>query len=183
MTARLALALAIAIFATTAGAAGTSYSAAFRETRTLPEMQQPLVLHGEVTFIPGRRLEWTITRPYHYRLVISGGHIVEQLPDGSRHVGPIEKTPWASALFNLFSALFEGDTGALPRYFKVTHTDNGYVLVPRSEMLAHSVKRITVAGKPLPETVIIHAADGGSTRLDFHAYSPPPATAASAGGR
>lgn len=172
--------LALALGALAAAAAPANYSARFTETRTLPGVKQPLVLHGTVSFRPGQRLVWAITAPYRYRLAIQAGRIEEQLPDGTTQSGPLAKAPWAAALFELFSALFGGDTGALARYFEVTQTAGGFVLVPRSKVLAQSVTRIAVTGRPVPEAVAIQEASGGRIELRFDAHSPLPAVAAPA---
>ncbi|MGH8427305.1 MAG: outer membrane lipoprotein carrier protein LolA [Gammaproteobacteria bacterium] len=162
---------------TPAFAAG-HYVADFTETRTLAGMSEPLVLYGHLDFSPGKQLLWEINRPYHYSFEIRDQRIEETLPDGSRNTSPLDKTPWAEALFSLFSALFSGDANALSRYFAVTHDANGLILVPRSEMLAKSVNRITVVGTPVPQTVTIEEAGGNRTQLAFTPQGPlPPITA------
>ncbi|MGH8224666.1 MAG: LolA family protein [Gammaproteobacteria bacterium] len=166
---------------TSALAAGTSsYAAQFTETRTLAGMNNPLVLHGEIRFTPGKRLLWAVNKPYRYQFEIAGGEIEETLPDGSRQSKPLAKTPWAEALFKLFSALFGGDPNALARYFEVTSNAGGLVLVPRSAALAKWVARIVTVGKPMPRTVTIEDSDGSATRLDFSTLGPTPTTAAAA---
>lgn len=176
MTARLAPAFAASLIALSTAAASTPYSADFTETRSLQGSQQPLILHGHVAFLPGQRLDWAITRPYRYRLVVHDGRIEEHLPDGTVQTSALAKSPWAAALFDLFSALFTGNTDALARYFKVAPHAQGFDLVPRSKVLAQSVARIVVVGAPVPRTVIIEEADGGRTRIAFQAHSPlPPA--------
>jgi len=168
-----------------ASGAQATYRATFTETRTLPSMKKPLVLHGDITFKPGKKLVWAIERPYKYRLIVQDGRIEEHLPGGGVNTGALSKTPWAAALFDLFSALFGGDEGALARYFHVNPTAQGFTLVPRSEVLARSVQRIAVTGKPLPATVTIEEANGSRTRLAFKATSPlppVPATAAATSG-
>lgn len=174
---RLAVTALVAL--TLAGnAAAATYSAQFTETRALPGVATPLELQGRVEFQPGKRLEWTITRPYSYRLVIRDGRIDERLPDGTAQDRPLGRTPWAAALFNLFNALFGGDRGALERYFAVTPRPDGFVLVPRSQTLAKSVQRIVVTGKPLPVSLRIDETGGGSVELRFKIRTPLPATAA-----
>lgn|GEM_PF-3392268 len=178
-----ALAAAAVIVPCAAACASTpaTYRARFTETRTLAAVKQPLVLHGNVEFRPGQRLVWAIDKPYRYRLVVHDGRLAEHLPDGTVHKHPLSKTPWAQALFDLFSALFGGDSSALSRYFHVDRTADGFTLVPRSEVLAHTVKHIAVTGRPLPDTVTIVEADGSRTRLAFQATSPlPPAATAAA---
>ncbi len=153
-----------------------SYAAHFTETRTIVGMSRPLVLHGEIHFTPGKRLLWAVNKPYRYQFEIADGKIEETLPDGSRHSNPLAKTPWAEALFKLFSALFGGDPNALARYFKVSSSADGLVLVPRSEALAKWVARIVTVGKPVPRTVTIRESDGSATRLDFTMLGPTPTT-------
>lgn len=179
--AALAAAAVIAPCAAAAAPAPATYRARFTETRTLPAVKQPLVLHGRIEFRPGKRLVWAIEKPYRYRLVVHDGRIAEHLPDGTVNTHALSKTPWAQALFDLFSALFGGDSAALSRYFHVERTADGFTLAPRSEVLARSVKRIAVTGRPLPDTVTIVEADGSRTRLAFQATSPlPPAASAAA---
>lgn len=167
---------ALCLVGALASAAGaSSYDAQFSETRTLPGMSRPLVLHGEIRFTPGKHLLWAVNKPYTYRFEIAGDKITETLPDGTRQTKPLAKTPWAEALFKLFSALFGGDSDALARYFEVSPGADGLVLVPRSATLAKWVTRIVTVGKPLPHTVTIHGSDGGATRLDFTVLGPRPA--------
>lgn len=178
---RAGLCALLCLAGVSAPAAGaSSYAAQFTETRTLPGMSRPLVLRGEIRFTPGKHLLWAVNKPYSYRFEIAGNEITETLPDGSRQSKPLAKTPWAEALFKLFSALFGGDPGALGRYFEVSPSTDGLVLVPRSATLAKWVTRIVTVGKPLPHTVTIHESDGGATRLDFTVLGPrptsPPAT-------
>lgn len=172
----LCILLCLAAGPAPAAAAASSYAARFTETRTLPGMSRPLVLHGEIRFTPGKHLLWAVNKPYTYRFEIAGDKISETLPDGSRQGKPLAKTPWAEALFKLFSALFGGDPGALARYFEVSPNADGLVLVPRSATLAKWVTRIVTVGKPLPHTLTIHESDGGATRLDFTALGPRPAS-------
>lgn len=173
--------LLLGLMSAPALAAGTStYAAHFTETRTLAGINKPLVLSGEIRFTPGKHLLWAVDKPYSYRFEIAGGRIEETLPDGSRQSKPLAKTPWAEALFKLFSALFGGDPNALARYFEVSSNTQGLVLVPRSETLAKWVTRIVTVGKPVPHTVTIYESEGSDTRLDFTTLGPTPVSASAA---
>jgi hypothetical protein len=152
--------------------AASPYAAKFTETRTLPGMTTPLVLSGTLRFTPGRRLLWAVEKPYTYRFKIADKTLTEVLPDGSKYRKPLAKTPWAEALFKLFSSLLGGDRHALARYFDLKSTAEGMILTPRSQVLAKFVTRIVAVGKPLPRTVTIVGSDGGKTRLDFVPLKP-----------
>ncbi|MDN5864527.1 MAG: outer membrane lipoprotein carrier protein LolA [Gammaproteobacteria bacterium] len=166
----------------TAATAAAPYTANFTETRTIPGMTTPLVLHGTIRFTPGRHLLWAIEKPYSYRFEIADGTLTEVLPDGSRKTEPLEKTPWAQALFKLFSSLLGGDPHALARYFDLEPTDQGMILTPRSQVLAKWVTRIVAVGKPMPHKVTIVGSDSGKTVLEFTPLKPlPPPAAATTG--
>ena len=154
-----------AVTTTTAASATTPLVARFTETRTIPGVKQPLVLHGTLRFIPGRELLWAIKKPYRYRFEIADNEIREVMPDGTHKREPLEKTPWAKALFKLFSGLFSGDSHALARYFDIDKKAHALVLTPRSKVLAKWVTRITAHGRPLPHEVIIEQSDGSRMRL------------------
>jgi hypothetical protein len=168
---------AVATAATAPRAAATSaapYAARFTETRSIPGMKTPLILHGTIRFTPGRHLVWAVKKPYTYRFEIAGKTLTETLPDGSRQSKPLAKTPWAQALFKLFSSILGGDPHALARYFDLQPTAEGLTLTPRSKVLAKWITRIVAVGKPLPRTVTIVGSDGGKTRLDFTPISKFP---------
>ncbi|MGH8273251.1 MAG: LolA family protein [Gammaproteobacteria bacterium] len=152
------------------------YAAHFIERRSIPDMKQPLVLSGTIRFTPGRHLLWAVEKPYHYRFEIAGKTIEQTLPDGSQKREALAKTPWAAALFKLFSALLGGDPQALTRYFDLTRSGDKRVLIPRSRVLAKWVTRIVAVGAPLPHTVTIVGVDGAETRIEFTPIgeAPPP---------
>lgn len=155
-------------------------AATFTEARTLPGINQPLVLHGRLRFTPGQHLSWVIQQPYRYRLEISGDTITQVMPDGTRKARPLSKTPWAQALFKLFSGLFSGDKHALARYFDIVKKADTVVLTPRSEILAKWVTRITARGEPLPREVTIEQSDGSQTHLTLTPIGKTPAIAPAA---
>jgi hypothetical protein len=167
--------------ATTAAATSATrtqpFVANFTETRTIPGVKQPLVLHGKLQFTPGRHLLWAVTKPYSYRFEIAGKHINEVMPDGSHKSEALAKTPWAQALFKLFSGLFSGDTHALARYFDIDKKAHALVLTPRSKVLAQWVTRITARGRPLPHKVIIEQSDGSRMRLELTPVGKVPVVA------
>ncbi len=165
-----------------AATAAAPYVARFTETRSIPGMKTPLVLHGTIRFTPGRHLLWAIEKPYTYRFEIAGKTIVQVMPDGSRKTEPLEKTPWAQALFKLFSSLLGGDPHALARYFDLKSTARGMILTPRSKVLAKWITRIVAVGKPLPREVTIVGSDGGETRLEFTPLKPVSIPAPATGG-
>lgn len=150
-----------------AASAPAPYAAHFVERRSLPDMNQPLVLSGTIRFTPGKHLSWAVEKPYRYRFDISGKTIEETLPDGTRKKTPLEETPWAEALFKLFSALLGGDPGALEHYFDLARSGDKRVLTPRSKALGKWVSRIVAVGNPLPRRVTIVSGDGGKTRIEF----------------
>ncbi|MDN5873930.1 MAG: outer membrane lipoprotein carrier protein LolA [Sinobacteraceae bacterium] len=164
--------------AESAATAAAPYAAHFTETRTIPGMTTPLVLHGTIRFTPGRHLLWAIEKPYRYRFEIADGTITEALPDGSHSSKPLNKTPWAQALFKLFSSLLGGDPHALGRYFDLNPTAEGMILTPRSKVLAKWVTRIVAVGQPLPHKVTIVGSDGGQTVLNFTPIATPAAATA-----
>ncbi len=175
MTARTLIALAtflcgIAI----ATGAPVTYRASFTETRALSAAGPTLVLDGHVVFQPGRKLVWAIETPYRYHLIIRNGMVEEHLPDGTTRASTLSKKPWAAALFRLFSALFSGNSGALARYFRVTTVPGGLRLVPRSRVLAQSVRDIEVEGRAPPRAVTIRQHGGSTTRLVFQFGSALP---------
>lgn len=165
-------------FVAAAAQAAPIYRAQFVETRILAGANHPLVLHGHLRFVPGHRFLWAIDRPYRYRLEIQNRIIRQTFPDGRTQTSPLAKVPWAEVLFKLFPALLGGNTSALERFFHVTRTATGSVLVPRSATLARSVRRIIVSGRSSPHRILIEEAGGSRTRLDFTAEAavPPPAS-------
>ncbi|MGH8161071.1 MAG: LolA family protein [Gammaproteobacteria bacterium] len=166
-----------------AATSAAPYAARFTETRSIPGMKKPLVLRGTIRFTPGRHLLWEVEKPYTYRFEIANKTITEILPDGSKQTKPLAKTPWAQALFKLFSSLLGGDPHALARYFDLKPNAHGMILTPRSKVLAKWVTRIVAVGKPLPREVTIVGSDGGETKLEFTPLKPIQLPAPTTAGR
>jgi len=131
-------------------AASRGVEARFREEKSLPLLQEPLVSEGLLYYAPPGRLARFTTRPDRTSLLVMGDRL--RLEDG---LGVEEIDLAAHAEARRFIAqlllLFEGDRKALERDYEVRFEGDGdtwsLVLLPRALTLRSVIREIALRGR------------------------------------
>ena len=142
----------------------------FTQQRRLPELERPIVSRGRFAYHAERGLLWHVEEPVESVLLIDADGVYQ---DGQR----VEGGRALAAVRPVFRGLFGGDLDALERHFALERraADNGWRLrlLPRDETLAAAVESIVITGADAPTGLVIRAADGGRTELEFRDVSHP----------
>lgn len=156
---------------------GNCFSGGFEQRRSLPSLQQPLVLRGHIKVIRDGGLEWNVTHPYNYGLVISGNRISETLPDGSQREIEASRAPWLAGVQRLFNALLAGDESAIRDWFsvaEVTEIEQGQrvALIPAGDVIGNAITGMAVEYDQQLRFIEINERGGGKSELRFATLSP-----------
>ena len=161
---------------------GECFTTSFTQTRALPALQRPLVLHGRLRVERNGNLDWHIISPYQYRFFSRGETFTEVTPDGAeRQVDPAQ-APWLTGVQQLFGALLAGEGDALAAWFepgtpRQVGTGWELALTPAHDAIASAVASMTITYDAHLQSVEIDEAGGGTTRIAFevlHACSDEP---------
>ena len=155
---------------------GDCFTASFVQTRTLPSLQQPLVLEGRLRIERSGNLVWAIHSPYQYRFASEGETFVETTPDGRERKINAADAPWLRGVQQLFSALLAGNDESLstwfvPRDIEETADGTQLELLPAESAVARIIERMELRYTERLESVGIDEAGGGQTLIRFSPLS------------
>lgn len=147
----------------------------FQQTRQLAGMSRPLKSSGRMVVDNRRGVLWKTEKPIAGSLRISRQEIVHK--DGSQVLMRLsaEREPVVKTIGSILFSLFAGDLATLDRHF--THSGSlqrrdgrrGWELqlTPRDAALASLIQRIELKGGSHAEEVLLRAASGDITRIEF----------------
>ncbi|MGH0033316.1 MAG: outer membrane lipoprotein carrier protein LolA [Myxococcota bacterium] len=147
--------------------------AAFREEKTLPLLQQPLVSEGRLYYAPPGRMARFTTAPERSSLLVDASRV--RMEDG---LGVEEIDLSAHAEARRFVAqlllLFEGDQQALEREYRVRFTSDAaegswaLQLEPRGFAVRQVIREITLRGREAwLDEMVVSGTRGETTRTTY----------------
>jgi hypothetical protein len=140
-------------------------SVAFVEAYSSPLLEGELVVAGRLEFLGARKLSRVVTAPYEERTDIDGNDVLIQREGQPARQFSLRRSPELGGLLTAFSALLEGDRGALEREFELQAVIAGeawqLILTPRG-----AKSRLRIAGMRVrgvgntPTCIVVLKGDG-----------------------
>jgi len=155
----------------------------YTEVRFVQMLDEPLVLHGDLTYSSADALGKSVVNPYEETTTIADGQVEIRRPGKPVKRFSLKRAPALAGFLESFSATLAGDAQRLARSY-VLSSEGGpdgqwqLRLMPRDAALAKHVTRVTVSGaKTTPLCFEIEEAGGDSSILlvDRLASRPLPA--------
>ena len=123
---------------------------AYAEVRFSGLFDRPLILHGELEYLGPGKLGKRVDSPYHEQTTIADGEATVRRGSGAPRVFPLGQAPELEGFLRGFTALLDGDAGALARDFDLsvqgTTTRWRLLLKPHDDRLARHMNVIEVDG-------------------------------------
>jgi hypothetical protein len=146
--------------------------AEFVQTRTMADLQRPLVSRGRmVAWGPGGVI-WQLEKPVRATYVLRDENTIEIAPDGTRTVRSAHDDRGASRIGRVLRAVLKGDAQALGEWFEADARIAGehwsIALTPRKGPLAFYVKSVQLSGAEFVDSVRIVEENGDATQMQFH---------------
>ncbi|MDR2690046.1 MAG: outer membrane lipoprotein carrier protein LolA [Azoarcus sp.] len=150
-------------------AANGAKRAAFTETRYLALLDQPLVVSGELVYVPPDRLERHATQPVEESMVLDGERL-RLTREGKSHELGLRDYPEVAALIGAIRAALAGERAALERDYALSISGDRarwrLNLLPNNTALAQIVLRIDLSGSEGHiEGVDVLQADGDRSEM------------------
>lgn len=148
---------------------------AFSQQKMLADMDSSLDSRGSFTFSKDAGLQWRVEAPISTQLQVSAEGIVQS--QGGTEVLRLDaaEAPLAVTISQILLAVFAGDFGTLEEHFVLAASGDTanwtLVLVPRTDVIATMVQRITVEGGNYLTGLFLEEANGDSTRILLHSIS------------
>jgi outer membrane lipoprotein-sorting protein len=148
----------------------------FREERQLPQLDQPVVTTGTLTWRRPDYLEKDTTAPAQERVVINGDQVQITSADGQPKHVDLSQSPELRVLVEALRGPLSGDITALRRLFDIRQagTWSGWVLqlVPRDPAAARFLREIQITGHATQILEIMTVqANGSQDRLTIRPQS------------
>lgn len=123
----------------------------FTEKKTSSMLDEPLVLHGTLSYSAPSHLEKHITSPYDERYQVDGDTLlVENRSKHFRRSFSLRRYPSLWAFVESFRATLTGDLPTLQRFYEVKleggRSDWTLRLIPLDRQMARAVRDIRIAG-------------------------------------
>ncbi|RKP50708.1 outer membrane lipoprotein carrier protein LolA [Trinickia fusca] len=145
--------------------------AQFRQTQTLAALKAPLVSTGSLVFWRERGVLWRIDTPYRTTYVIGDVGVSEIDANGKRVSRASPRAGGIAQVSRMMRAMLGGDLSALYSQFDVTASGTlrawRLELAPNQPQLAQAIKSLHLDGDTFLRTLVITAANGDTTRIDF----------------
>ncbi len=123
---------------------------AFAEVRYVGVLERPLILHGDLIWQGGERLERDVSTPYRETTTISGDQVRIVRPGQPPQTFDLGRAPELKGLLIGFRALLSGDAALLRATFDVSASGDARAwtleLKPRDAALARRLTGISVDG-------------------------------------
>ena len=146
--------------------------AEFVQTRTMADLQRPLVTRGRmVVWGPGGVI-WQIEKPVRATYVLRDESTIEIAADGTRTVRSARDDRGAARIGRVLRAVLKGDAKALDAWFdavaQIADKRWTLTLAPRQGPLAFYVKSVQLSGGEFVDSVRIVEENGDATQMQFH---------------
>ena len=152
--------------------AHTVVRAEFVQTRTMADLQRPLVSRGKmVVWGPGGVI-WQIEKPVRATYALRNDSTLEIAADGTRAVRSAKDDRGAARIGRVLRAVIKGDARTLGEWFDAEPRIAGerwsLALTPRQGPLAFYVKSVQLSGGEFVESVRIVEENGDATQMQFN---------------
>lgn len=146
--------------------------AEFVQTRTMADLQRPLVSRGRmVVWGPGGVI-WQVEKPVRVTFVLREESTLEIAADGTRTVRSARDDRGSARIGRVLRAVLKGDARTLGEWFDAEPRIAGerwsLALTPRKGPLAFYVKSVQLSGGEFLDSVRIVEENGDSTQMQFH---------------
>ena len=122
----------------------------YTEVRFAKLLDGALIVHGQMAWLGGDRLERSVTGPGAETINIDGNHATLQRAGQPALQLPLDRAPGLKDLLGSFVALLSGDAAALARSFELQAYGNDQAwtleLQPRAAQVRQHIRAITVDG-------------------------------------
>lgn len=146
----------------------------FTQTKQLPALTRPFVVHGTLFYQRGQGIIWRIEKPYRYTYLLQTERITEVAPDGSRKTRDTRDFAALAQINQVFQAMMQADLEILKRHFTLEASNNGarwqVRMQPKQDVVQQSLREVLVAGSNHVEEIMINGASGDNTRIVFSAH-------------
>lgn len=123
---------------------------AFAEVRYIGVLARPLILHGDLVWLGGGKLERDVAAPYRETTAIDGDQVRIVRPGQPPQTFDLGRAPELKGLLTGFRALLSGDAALLRTTFAVSASGDARAwtleLKPRAAALARRLAGISVDG-------------------------------------
>ena len=145
--------------------------AEFVQTRTMADLQRPLVSRGRLVVWESAGVIWQIEQPFRAIHVLREESTIEIASDGRRTVRSARDDRGAARIGRVLRAVLKGDGKALEEWFeadaKVAGEQWTLVLVPRQGPMSYFVKSVQLSGGEYLDSVRIVEENGDATQMQF----------------
>lgn len=150
-----------------------SLRADFTQTKQLPALTKPFVIHGTMFYQRGRGIIWRIEKPYQYTYLLQSERITEIAPDGSRKTRDTRDFAALAQINQVFQAMMQADLEILKRHFSLEASGNDghwqVRLLPKQGVVKQSLREVLASGRNYVEEIMISGTSGDSTHIEFSA--------------
>lgn len=148
-----------------------SLRANFIQTKRLPALSKPFVIHGTLFYQRGQGIIWRIEKPYRYTYLLQAERITEIGPDGSRKVRDSRDFAALAQINQVFQAVMQADLDILKRHFSLAASGSDarwqVRLLPKQGVVQQNLREILAAGSAHVEEILISGVNGDTTRIEF----------------
>ncbi len=143
----------------------------FVQTRTMKDLERPLVSRGRlVVWGPGGVI-WQTEQPFRATYVLRDDSTIEIAADGARTVRSARDDRGAARIGRVLRAVLKGDAKALEEWFEAEPRVSGgrwsLALSPRQGPMAFFVKSVQLSGGEFVDSVRIVEETGDATHMQF----------------
>jgi len=146
--------------------------AEFVQTRTMADLQRPLVSRGRLVVWGASGVIWHLEKPVRATYVLRDESTIEIAADGTRTVRSARDDRGAARVGRVLRAVLKGDAKALDAWFdavaQIADKSWTLTLAPRQGPLAFYVKSVQLSGGDFLDSVRIVEENGDATQMQFH---------------
>ena len=143
----------------------------FVQTRTMADLQRPLVARGKLMVWAPAGVIWRIEQPFRTAYVLRDESTIEIAADGARSVRQARDDRGTARVGRILRALLKGDTKALDEWFDTDARASAerwsITLSPKPGAMAFFFKSLQLSGGDFVDRVLIEEENGDSTQMLF----------------
>ena len=144
----------------------------FTQTRTIKDMAQPLISHGELLIAQQQGLWWHQASPFTMTLLLNDKRMSQTINNQPAQIITADTSPQMFQFNHLLRALFQADMRVLNENFLIDFQDSGndrwqLVLKPKAAPLNKIFNRIALQGAAFLGTITLDDKQGDTTRIVF----------------
>jgi hypothetical protein len=146
--------------------------AEFVQTRTMADLQRPLVSRGRIVVWGPGGVIWQLEKPVRATYALRDDRTIEIAADGTRTERSAQDDRGAARIGRVLRAVLKGDARTLGEWFdaepRIAGEHWSLALAPRQGPLAFYVKSVQISGGEFVDSVRIVEENGDATQMQFH---------------